>query len=145
MADLTTPALNVTRVQTHAYKFTFTGLLPNTKHTVFYDGVDHTFATRTWGGDYGGELISDENGMLLVEMLIEIEFNRDQNFELPQGQSLSSQERTVNTQQRRLAKVVVQKRIIEAKSANDLSYGQIIVDQNLVLTPGTVRTLYPIE
>lgn len=146
MSDLTTEGFNITRTQNHTYKFEITGLRPNTKHTITIDDEDYGFATRQFGKAPGADLISDADGNLSLLVLYEIEFNRTQNFELNQTQSLATEGNALNQQQNRKAvNTVINYKVIEVKSFDGLSQTQFIMKQNLILTAGPVRTLYPVE
>ena len=148
MTDLTTNALNVNRTQNHFYELTARGLRPNTKVAINIDGVDHGYATKQRGKDFGADLISDENGILQYGVLYEVAYARDMNFELPQGQTLSFQDSVNNsgdTGSRQSNRIIVNNKIIELISPDGQSYSQFIRALNIILTAGSVRTLYPIE
>lgn len=146
MTDLTTEGLNITRTQNHTYRFEVTGLRPNTKHTITIDDEEYAFATRQFGKAPGADLISNADGELQLFILYEIEFNRTQNFELNQTQSLATEGNAFNQQQNRKAvNTVTNYKVVEVKSFDGLSQAQFIMRQNLILTAGPVRTLYPVE
>ena len=145
MADLTTAALNINRVQTHRYIFRFSGLMPNTKHTMYVDDVDHTALTRQNGKDFGDDLISDGNGELQVHVLYEIPYNRELNFELPQTTTLSFQEDIFGRQSSANARRVENYVVFSVKNAAETSYAQHVMSMPMILTAGPVETLYPIE
>ena len=144
MTDLVTKATNINRTQNHRYRFLFNGLLPNTKHKMYIDGVDYTFATRQLGKDFGDDLISGPSGELDVFVLYEIPFSRDQNFELPQTQSVAYQEQIYNNQESKTYRVVNNYVLFEVKSADENSYAQYSMRNSILLTAGAVDTLYPI-
>jgi hypothetical protein len=143
MADLNEQALNITRVQTHKLTLGFNGLLPRTKHILYMDGVDHSFASRQMGKEPGDDIISDANGEAVVEFYYEVPFARDQNFELPQTPSLSFQESVLSDSRRQNLVTNVLK--IELKSSNEQSYAQYLLNLDLLLTGGPLRTQFPIE
>ena len=145
MTDLTTRGLNVSRVQAHFYQFAANGLRPLTKHNIFIEGEDRGFATRQFGKAFGDDLISDENGVIQFGLLHEIAFNREQLFELPQGQTLSFQDRQIAQTTRQSSATVVNNLIIELISPDEQSQAQFVVRLNLLLTPGPVNQLFPIE
>ena len=145
MANLTDPALNIIRTQNHYYEFAISGLLPNTKHSVTLDGVDHAFATKQKGKDFGADLISDANGQLRVGVLVELRFPRDQNFELPRRTTLQFQNEQLATESRQAVNITKNYRIFEFTSANGLSKAQFIMPLSTLLTAGPVSVLYPIE
>lgn len=145
-SDIATKSLNTIRTQTHMTFFGVQGLRPNTRHDVYLEGELYTFACKQFGKDLGEDLISDENGRLAFYMLHEVEFNRNMNFELQSSQSLAFQSSGVNQQDsRREANLVTNYKIVEIKSPDGNSYSQLNLESPLLLTPGTVRTLYPIE
>ena len=146
MADLTTEGYNVVRTQNHFYEMVARGLLPNTKHNIYFDGEDIGAITKQYGKDFGEDLVSTSNGILVFGMLAQYEFPRDQNFELPEQQTISFQTNMFGPGTApRETRVVVNYRFIEIKNAAETSYAQFRMPLNLVLTPGPVRTLYPIE
>lgn len=145
MADLNTQGFNINRVQAHRYRFSFSGLLPNTKHSMFVDGENYNALTRQAGKDFGADLISDENGVLRVQVLYEIPFNRERNFELPQTTTLAFQEEVVNRQSSRDFRRVNNYVVFEVKSANENSYAQYVMTMPILLTAGGLPTLFPIE
>lgn len=144
MSDLTTTDKSTKRVQTQVFYFGASGLRPNTKHTFYIDGVNHNFAARQYGKDFGDDLISDSSGELHIEYLMEFSYNRDQNFELPEQQTLSYQtgQLQASQQSNKVARNYV---LIEVKSVDGLSYAQHMKKINRILTAGNVRTLYSIE
>jgi hypothetical protein len=146
MPDLNEQDFNIVRTQNHFYEMSVTGLLPNTKHNIYFDGEDIQFRTKQFGKDFGDDLISNANGILHIGILMQLPFPRDQNFELPEQQTLSFQTNMFGPgTDPRVTQTVVNYRIIELKSSNGLSYAQFRMKFPLVLTPGPVRTLYPIE
>lgn len=144
MSDLTTQATNINRTQNHRYRFRFSGLMPNTKHTLYVDGVDYGYATRQIGKDFGADLVSDVDGILDVFVLYEIPFNRNQNFELPQTPTLSFQEEIVNRQSSQNARRVENFVLFEVKNAAETSYAQYSMKMPLLLTPGAAETLFDV-
>jgi len=145
MADLITTALNITRTQNHAYRATFAGLLPSTTYTITANDVDHGYATRTIGKGFGETLVSNENGNMLCEILWEISFNRDRNFELPQNSTVAFQTGRLAQTDRREQNQTQTSVVFEVTTANGLSKAQYILPMNLILTAGPVQTLFPIE
>lgn len=147
MTDLTSRGLNVTRTQNHFYQFAASGLRPNTKHNVFIEDEDVGFRTRQFGKEFGADLISNENGELFFGILHEIEFARNRNFELPQGQTLSFQDSQVNNTagSRQASQTVKNNLIVELISPDGQSQTQIVMNLNIILTAGPVNQLFPIE
>ena len=146
MTDLTTQDLNITRTQNHFYELGARGLTPSTKHNIYLDDEDIGFRTKQFGKDFGDDLITDENGTIFFGVLLQLPFPRDQNFELPEQQTVSFQTNMFGPgADPRIAKTVINYRIVELRSTSGLSYAQFRIQFPLVLTPGPVKTLYPIE
>ena len=145
MADLNATALNVTRTQNHAYRVTFSGLLPSTTYTIRANDADHGYATRTIGKGFGEALVSNENGVLQCEILWEISFNRDRNFELPQNSTVAFQTGRLAQTDRREQNQTRTSIVFEVTTANGLSKAQYILPMNIILTAGPVQTLFPLE
>lgn len=145
MVDLNTQGFNINRVQAHRYRFRFNGLLPNTKHTLYVDGVNYNAVSRQSGKNFGEDLISDENGYMIVTVLYEIPYNRNSNFELPQTTTLAFQEEVVNNQNSKDFRLVENYVVFEVKSASENSYAQYVMPMPILLTAGGVNTLYPID
>jgi hypothetical protein len=145
MADLNATALNVTRTQNHAYRVTFSGLLPNTTYSITANDVDHGYATRTIGKGFGESLTSNANGELQCEILWEIPFNRDRNFELPQTATVAFQTGRLAQTDRREQNQTRTSVVFEVTTANGLSKAQYILPMNIILTAGPVQVLFPIE
>jgi len=145
MADLTTQDINIVRTQNHAYSFHVNGLKPNTKHKMYVDGVDNTWATKQHGKDFGDDLISNGDGALSVQLLAQWAYPRNQNFELPEQQSVAFQTNNVGQGSTQAStKRVNNYVIIEIKSDDSLSYAQFQLKLNLILTAGPVKDVYPI-
>lgn len=146
MTNLTDQSLNVTRTQNHFYQMRAAGLRPTTKHAITIDGVDYAFATRQFGKAFGDDLISNDNGEIVFGILYEIPFARDQNFELPQRQTLQFEADRVQTQNtRRNLNVVNNFKIIELISADGQSYTQLQLRLPLLIQGGPVAAVFPIE
>lgn len=143
--NLTNQSLNVNRVQSRWYQFEVTGLMPNTIYTITVDGADWAEGTRQRGKDFGAALVSDENGDMLVEVLMEIPFGRDRNFELPRTNTLQFQNEQVDSTNRRSSQVVINTIVIEFSNVNNSSKAQFLINRRLLLTAGPVQTLFPIE
>lgn len=142
MSDLTTQAQSVSRVQTRLFYVEFAGLAPNTTHTPYLDGVDHSFATRQTGKEFGEALITDSNGDLGLYFMREISWARIQNFELPQNQSINYQNDLINSTGFTTVRNIF---VLEVKSANEDSYAQRSFSTNILLTAGAAASLFPIE
>ncbi len=143
--DLETQGLNVTRVQTRWNQLAFTGLFPNTTYTITVDGEDYTNATRQFGKDFGAPLVSNENGLLVLGVLMEIPFARTQNFELPRTNALQFQNEQVSSENRRTSQTVTNVITIQLTNGNGSSQAQFLLNRTLLLTAGPVTTLFPIE
>ena len=142
MSDLNTQAQTVTRSQNRLFKVSFSGLAPNTIHYPYLDGVDHTFATKQFGKDYGEELITDENGDLDMYFMREIVWNRTQNFELPENPSVNYQNNQLGSQSFASVKNIF---VFEVRSITDESHAQMQFETNILLTAGAGTSLFPIE
>lgn len=141
--NLTDVDKSISRTSHRIFLIQANGLRPNTKHKLYLDGVEHTFAARQLGKDFGDDLISDQSGRIDLEYLMQFNFNRDQNFELPEQQTLSYRDSVLNTQ--RSNRVVKNYVLVEIKSADGQSYAQHVRTINRILTQGPVRTLYPVD
>jgi len=142
--DLTTQALNTGRTQNHFYELRCFGLRPSTVHTITFMGVDHGFATRQFGKDFGASLISDSDGELKLGMLVQLPYSRDLNFELPQTQTLQYQSEQLNAN-RKAVNTADNYREVKITSADGRSVAVMVINIKSLLTAGTVRTLYAIE
>jgi hypothetical protein len=50
----------------------FVGLRPNSKHRVYIEGEDYTWACKGWGKNLGEELVTNEFGSVCFSILYEI-------------------------------------------------------------------------
>jgi len=82
---------------------------------------------------------------MLCEILWEISFNRDRNFELPQNSTVAFQTGRLAQTDRREQNQTQTSVVFEVTTANGLSKAQYILPMNLILTAGPVQTLFPIE
>jgi len=139
MTNLTDEALFTTKRRTVALRMIFRGLKPNTIYTMTLNGVDHSFATRKNGGDYGGTLLSSSDGELLLECLVEVpntlNFSKDNRvFEKKQTRALTSEgERFKDPKQKKKENVYLSKTIFELSDATGLSKAQRIYNSNILL------------
>ena len=62
----------VRNVHTKFDHFTVANVKPNTKYSITLNGVDYGWASKPLGGDLGGDLVSNSNGILEFFMLREI-------------------------------------------------------------------------
>ncbi len=145
MSNLTNQSLNVVRTQNHFYEYNITGLDPNTVHQITIDDVDHGFATKQNGKDFGEALISNADGELSIGVLFELRFPRDQNFELPRVNTLQFQNEQLASENRKTVNTVNNFRVLEVASFNGSSRAQLVLRINSLLNSGPVRTLYPID
>ena len=146
MTDLTTDGFNITRTQNHRVELSTSGLLPNTKHTVTVNGVDHGFATKQFGKDFGAEMISDADGNLSCSLLFEIGFDRVANFELPGTPTLRGQtDQLAGTAARRSSAMMQSTLDILFVSIDGSSTSMVSIPTPLLMTAGPVQNIFPIE
>jgi len=145
MTSLSNNALNIVRTQNHFYEFNVAGLTPNTKHTIMIDEVDHSWATKQFGKDFGADMISDNDGKMKIGILFELPFPRDQNFELPRTNTLQFQNEQLSSGTRQDLNIVSNIRVLELKTADGSVKAQFMLNLPTILSAGTVSTLFPIE
>ena len=145
MADLTSTALNIVRTQNHYYELDFFGLVPNTIHTITFQGRDWGYATKQLGKDFGDNLVSNDNGEIRTGILMELLFPRDQNFELPKRTTLQYQNEQLSSGSKKAVNIIDNYRVFELTSINGSSKAQYIMHFPFLLTAGPVSTLYPID
>lgn len=108
--DLLTQQQGLVATDTERFEFVTTGLKPLTKHKLYLDGTDYSFAVRmkhnistlTYliregvaidgsgsSSDYGEDIISDSNGRLHFELIWHVPLDREWNTTLPEtGQTI---------------------------------------------------------
>lgn len=130
------------RTRTHTYKFEFTGLRPKTKHKMYLDDIDYTWACKGFGQKIGEDLLSDVNGKLMVYVLYEIQFSRPAMFEMKETQSIAYYSNKLNNQNSRMEdKVRVSWKTFQIKSADGLSHAELNMHFHTVLINGDYNSI----
>ena len=142
MSDLQTQAQTIRASMSRLYHFYFAGLAPSTVHVPYLNGVDHSFATRGYGQEYGEALVSDNNGNLEVYVFYDLAYGRSFNFELPQTQTFNYQNAQINNKEIVTAQNVL---TFELKSFDGSSYAQKMIERRDILNAGAGEDLNPTE
>ena len=143
--NLTDQALHVNRIQTRNYKAIATGLFPNTIYTITIDGVDWSEGTKQEGKDFGASLVSDAEGSLSFEFLMEIPLLRNANFELPRTNTLQFQNEQVASISRRTTSTATNIISVDLTDTTGQSKAQILINRTLLLRTGPRSMMFPIE
>lgn len=106
--SMSTLATDTSRTTVKAIKLSFGGLRPNTKHKMYLDGVDYTWACKGFGQNLGEDILSDENGQVNVTVLYEIPYSFPSNYELPTGNPISDIRNSVGAQNSRESRRIYQ-------------------------------------
>jgi len=126
----------------HCYKMTFTGLRPSTKHKVYLDGVDYTWACRGWGQNLGEDIITDINGVAKVHVYYEIPFSRPAVYETKTPESIAYYSNRINNKNKRMEDVVqVQYKVFEIRSADSQSYATAQMHFHICIIKGDVNRI----
>ncbi len=121
--SISTLASDTQRAGAMCYRMTFKGLRPNTKHKMYLENVDFSWACRTYGKNIGEDMISDENGDLIVFVYYEIPFVKPADFEIDETQSVAYSSSRINNTNRRMEDAVsVQWKSFEVRSDDGLSH-----------------------
>jgi hypothetical protein len=72
---LTTPASKVVKTKCYPMEIFGTGLSPNTKYDLHYDGINMNAFCKPYGKNLGDQIMSDEQGQCKVLFLMNIEYN----------------------------------------------------------------------
>lgn len=119
------------------YTMRFKGLRPNTKHKMYLENVDYTWACKGWGQNLGEDILSDADGFATVYVLYEIPFSRPAQYEFEEKQSISYNNKKLNSQNARMEDVVyVQWKSFELKSADGLSQAVFQMHFHIVMVNG---------
>ena len=132
--SITSVSNDTFRTNSHCYKFTYSGLRPNTKHKMYLDGSDYTWACRGFGQNLGEDLLSNNNGQLTVYVLYEIPFSKPAAYEIKEKDSVAFYTDKFNTPNGRMEDTVhVQWKKFEIQSADGLSHAETLVHFHTVL------------
>lgn len=120
--SLTTLATDTQKSGAHEYKMIFKGLRPSTKHRLYLEDEDYTWACRGWGQNLGEEIVSDEFGVARVFVYYEIYASRPAQFEYKTTESVAFHSNKLSKQNARMEDaVIVNYKTWEIKSADGLS------------------------
>lgn len=135
--SISTQSHDTFRSATHTYKMRFSGLRPNTKHKMYLEDVDYTWACKGWGQNLGEDLLSSSDGNLTVYVLYEIPFSRPSLYENKETQSVAFYSNKFNNQNKRMEDVVdVQWKTFEVRSADNMSHAATKMHFHIVLING---------
>lgn len=122
------------RSTNHMYAFTFTGLRPLTKHKVYLEDVDYTWACKGWGQNIGEEILSDANGEAKVYILYELPFSAPSAYEIKEPNSINFASNRLSNQNKRVEnQISTYYKTFEIKSADGLSHAIVQREFNIVL------------
>lgn len=141
-ASINTTTMDTRASAAHTYDWIFEGLRPNTKHKMFLDDVDYTWACRGWGQNLGEEITSDNTGMARVFVLYEIPFQQPASYEMKIPSSLGGSGNRINNQNGRFEdSVMTYYKTFEIKSADGLSHAIIHLPFPIVLINTDYNTI----
>lgn len=111
----------------------FFGLRPNTKHKVYLDGVDYTWACKGWGQNLGEDILTNEYGVADFRVLFETSRQGRAELEEETVNSVAYYSGKVNPANRSIEDVVkTSKKTFYIRSADGLSSGQQIFHFHMV-------------
>ena len=122
------------RSTAHGYKMEFRGLRPRTRHKMYLDDVDYTWACKGFGQKLGEDVMSDENGAVKLIVYYEIPLTGAAAFENLQQATYSSGVSVGQQNSRAENKVYVQYKTWNLKSADGLSSAMFQVHFHIVMT-----------
>lgn len=141
-ASISTTNDDTYRTAAHAYNMAFVGLRPNTKHKIYLDGIDYTWAAKGYGQNLGEDILSTEKGTASLMVYFEIPLSRPAQFELDVPNTLSFYSNKVGNQNKRMEDAVnVNWKTWEIRSADGLSNAMLNMHFHIALVYGDVNRI----
>lgn len=137
--SINNPTKDTFRSGTHKYRMIFSGLRPNTKHKMYLDNVDYSWACIPYGGMLGDDLVTNENGILHVFVLYEIPFSQPAEYEMPKPSGSSSQFNSPNSRMEDVVKVVW--KTFEVRSLDNMSHAAVSMHFHILLQNNDVNRI----